>query len=561
MRSAAKSRFHHYNPRVTELSTPGTRILQFQLGLAPRVAILATLFFFEKVLLGELVDFRRAQAAQGLGAVLRVAQHWGFRFAVAFAAAILIFSYVRATPRLKSVDSRVRATHVRLGWIFAHITSIAVLVPLTYALYDAATPLPFAAVVTLWVILGAAAAAAAGLAMMPWSLWRDAARALGSTWCYAAFVALLGTGAWQLSERLWVPAAALTFDLVRRILLPIIPTLSADASTRVLSTDRFAVEVTEVCSGLEGMGLMLAFTVAWLFYFRREYIFPRALLLIPAGLAAIFALNALRIAALMLIGYAGFPGVAAYGFHSQAGWIAFNSVACGLAYLSRRSRWFNQTASKPATPTVTDNPTAAYLMPLLAILAAGALSQAASNGLEVFYPLRLMAGLFVLALYRSKLKALDWRWSWRGPAVGVIIFGIWIACAHFLLPAAQMPEKLAAMSPGWRGTWIACRTVAAILTVPIAEELAYRGFLMRRLSNADFESVPFRSVGWLPLTVTAIIFGLAHGALWLPGIAAGMAFGLILVKRGSLGEAVAAHATANALVAAGVLGAGQWQLW
>ena len=103
--------------------------------------------------------------------------------------------------------------------------------------------------------------------------------------------------------------------------------------------------------------------------------------------------------------------------------------------------------------------------------------------------------------------------------------------------------------------------MAAILTVPIAEELAYRGFLMRRLSNADFESVPFRSVGWLPLTVTAIIFGLAHGALWLPGIAAGMAFGLILVKRGSLGEAVAAHATANALVAAGVLGAGQWQLW
>ncbi len=33
-----------------------------------------------------------------------------------------------------------------------------------------------------------------------------------------------------------------------------------------------------------------------------------------------FALNALRIAILMLIGNAGFPDVAAYGFHSQAGW-------------------------------------------------------------------------------------------------------------------------------------------------------------------------------------------------------------------------------------------------
>jgi CAAX prenyl protease-like protein len=143
----------------------------------------------------------------------------------------------------------------------------------------------------------------------------------------------------------------------------------------------------------------------------------------------------------------------------------------------------------------------------------------------------------------------------------VVIFGIWSVCAHFLLPAADMPEKLAAMSPTGRGTWIVSRVAAAILTVPIAEELAYRGFLMRRLGNPDFESVPFRSVGWPALTVAAIAFGLAHGALWLPGIAAGMAFGLILVRRGSLGEAVAAHVTTNTFVAASVLGAGQWQLW
>jgi exosortase E/protease (VPEID-CTERM system) len=329
----------------------------------------------------------------------------------------------------------------------------------------------------------------------------------------------------------------------------------------VLSTDRFAVEVTEVCSGLEGMGLMLAFTVAWLLYFRREYIFPRALLLIPAGLAAIFALNALRIATLMLIGYAGFSGVAAYGFHSQAGWIAFNSVACGLAFLSRRSPWFNHTAYKPAAPAVTDNPTAAYLMPLLAILAAGALSQAASSGLEIFYPLRLLAGLSVLALYRSKLKALDWHWSWRGPAVGVLVFLVWIVAAHFLLPESAMPEKLATVPAALRGFWIVSRIAGSILIVPIAEELAYRGYLMRRLAASDFESVPFRSVRWPALTVTAIAFGLAHGALWLPGIAAGLAYGLILVHRGRIGEAVAAHATTNALIATSVLGWSQWQLW
>ena len=348
---------------------------------------------------------------------------------------------------------------------------------------------------------------------------------------------------------------------MRRLLLPIIPTLSANASTRVLATDRFAVEITEICSGLEGMSLMLAFTVAWLLYFRREYIFPRALLLIPAGLAAMFTLNVLRIAVLLLIGYAGFPDVASYGFHSQAGWIAFNSVACGLAFLSRRSSWFNRAASQSAAPAATDNPTAAYLMPLLAILAAGALSQALSSGVEFLYPLRLSGALCALAIYRSRLRTLDWHWSWRGPAVGVLVFMVWILAAHFLLLPNAMPEKLASLPAALRGFWIVSRILGSVLIVPIAEELAYRGYLMRRLINADFESVSFRSVRWPALTITAIVFGLAHGALWLPGVMAGLAYGWILVRHGRMGEAFAAHATTNALIAITVLAGGQWQLW
>jgi hypothetical protein len=41
----------------------------------------------------------------------------------------------------------------------------------------------------------------------------------------------------------------------------------------------------------------------------------------------------------------------------------------------------------------------------------------------------------------------------------------------------------------------------------------------------------------------------------------GRAYGLILVRRGPIGEAIAAHATTNALIAASVLGWNQWQLW
>ncbi len=200
-------------------------------------------------------------------------------------------------------------------------------------------------------------------------------------------------------------------------------------------------------------------------------------------------------------------------------------------------------------------------MPLLAILAAGSLSHAMSGQFEAFYPLRLVAGLCALLFYRRRLMVFDWRWSWRGPAVGLAVFVLWLAGAYFLTQPATLPQPLAAMSPAMRGIWILSRVAASVIVVPIAEELAYRGYLMRRMTDEDFESVPFQSVRWLALSATAIVFGLAHGTMWLPGMAAGLAYGLIVVRRGRIGEAVAAHATTNALIAVSVLAWDQWQLW
>jgi exosortase E/protease (VPEID-CTERM system) len=272
-------------------------------------------------------------------------------------------------------------------------------------------------------------------------------------------------------------------------------------------------------------------------------------------------LNIVRIAALMVIGSVGFPDVAEYGFHSQAGWIAFNLVACGIALVSRHSTWLNRRASVRENRAAIINPTAAYLMPLLAILAAGVLSRALSGRFENLYPLRLVACLAMLWRYRRRLQALEWQWSWRAPAAGLSVFLLWIIGAHFLVPESGLPDALAAFSPIARGLWIASHVLASVLTVPLAEELAYRGYLMRRLRSADFESVPYAAVGWLPLLVTALVFGLAHGAMWLPGIAAGLVYGRLLMRQGSLGEPVLAHAVTNGLIAIAVLGFGQWQLW
>lgn len=264
---------------MSERLFPAASLPGFGLGLPARLAVLGAMFFAEKVLLNAFVDSENAQTARGLGEFVHIAQHWGFRFLLTFLATVAVLAYLQGGEQLESFSASIRAAAFRGGWIFLHALLIAILVPVSYLLYrSGAASLPFGGLAILWILLGAAAATAAILAMAPLPLWFGGARALRTIWLYAAMPALLGTGAWHCSERLWKATATLTVELVKRVLLPTIPTLGADAATRVLRTDRFAAEVAEVCSGLEGMGFMLAFTAAWLLYFRREYIFPNAIL-------------------------------------------------------------------------------------------------------------------------------------------------------------------------------------------------------------------------------------------------------------------------------------------
>lgn len=535
------------------------------MSLAARASLLALVLFAEKFLLNSFVNFRAAQAATGLGSAARVIQHFGFRFLVSFAIALALFVYVRSDAALAAINHEARGAPVRVRWLALHG---ALLVPIALVLFNLygthGADLPFAPLAGAAVLLALLAAAALLAGLAPWNLWRRGAAAIGHRWLYAFGAALAATLAIVLSQNLWAPTAQITFDLVRLVLMPFVPALHADPATRIIGAPHFAVEVSQICSGLEGVGLILAFSTAWLIFFRAEYRFPRALLLIPAGVLLVFALNVLRIAALVLIGNAGHPDTAIFGFHSQAGWISFNVVACGVAFVSRRSRWLNAAAvarTDTATAGSADNPTAAYLMPLLAVLAAGMVSRAGSGPFETWYALRLLAGGAALAVYWPRLVTLDWRFSWRAAAAGLAVFGLWLGASHVFPSAQSMPPALAAMSAAHRALWIAGRVATAVTISPLVEELAYRGYLLRRLVAADFESVSFAAVGWMPLLVTSMACGILGGTLWPAGIAAGIVLGMLLIRTRSMGEAVAAHALANILLCAAVLLWHQWQLW
>jgi exosortase E/protease (VPEID-CTERM system) len=348
---------------------------------------------------------------------------------------------------------------------------------------------------------------------------------------------------------------------VYRVLGWLVPTLHIDPANRVIDTGRFAVSIDPVCSGLEGMGLMLVFCTVLLLLFRREYHFPRALLLVPAALLLSFPLNIARIAALVLIGNAGYAEVAVYGFHSQAGWITFNAAAVGVALVSLRSRWFSRAAPEPDATLLGENPTAVYLLPYLALILAAMLSRAVSGGFEGAYWLRLLIAGAALGFSLPRLHGVDWRFSWRGGLAGLGVFVVWIGAARLILPAQAVPQWLTALPAISRHAWVAQHILASVAIIPVAEELAFRGYLMRRLRSAEFESLVPQQAGWVALSVSAVVFGLSQGVLWLPGVMVGAVFGLLYMRTGRLGEAVAAHVTWNALTGAAVLAGSQWQLW
>ncbi len=553
-------------------------------GLTARLGVLGAVLAAETVLASYFIQANFLNSLSDGAQFVHTVQHWLFRFIVAYGISLAMLAYLRA-PVYAAAAAAADHAPVRLRWALVHVALLAPFLYLSARIYAGpASPgspaATFALLAVAWHACALAAALALFAALAPFAVWRSVVRQTQGLPIFAVLPAAAAVAAIKASQLLWGPAAAITFRLVRILLQPLLPDLHSDPVTLVLGTPRFAVQIAEVCSGLEGIGLLLAFCAGWLWLFRRDYYFPRVLVVVPVGVIAIFLLNAARIAAIVLIGNAGYERVALLGFHSQAGWIVFNLTAFGIAVLAHHTPWVSRVAhrthgSRGMTADLAAgggtgagtavNPTAAYLMPLLAILAAGMVSHALSAGFEFLYPLRFAAALVVLWVFRKSYAGADLRFSWRGPAVGAAVFVLWLAAAAVLIPpqgAPQAaPQALAALPEPLRLLWIACRVLAAVGTVPLAEELAYRGYLMRRLVSPRFETVRFAAARWPALGVSALAFGLMHGVFWLPGIAAGLAFGALAVRTDKLGESVAAHGTTNALLAAYVLIFDRWQLW
>jgi len=378
-----------------------------------------------------------------------------------------------------------------------------------------------------------------------------------------ALALVAATAAWLaglLAQSYWQPLASGTMFLVTRLLHLFYPQVVDDTKLFTLGTSAFQVKISPYCSGFEGIGLITVFLALYLWLFRARIRFPHALLLFPIGIAAIWLANVVRIALLIGIGTSYSAELAAGSFHSEAGWMSFVALASGFVAVTHRMQFFaSQTADKDGHEI---NPTAAALLvPFLLLTGLMMITSAFSLGFDRFYPLRMLAAIAALVWFRRIYAQWNWNWSWLSVGIGGVVFVMWMVLEPVETgKSAAMAREIAALGQGYAALWIGFRVIGSVIVVPLAEEMAFRGYLLRRLSAADWEGVEASRFRLLPFLLSSAAFGLLHGR-WIAAIIAGMAYALAYYRRGRLGDAVAAHVTTNGLIALWVLATGTWSLW
>jgi exosortase E/protease (VPEID-CTERM system) len=475
---------------------------------------------------------------------------------IATLAAIVLFGWGRLREEFRSIDDPqpglrfglLTAAHVSAFSAFAMLTGFNRQLDNELAL----SPYAWSAI---WLGMGMLTLGSWCLAALPANAWWQLLRN-----CRLIVLGGIGIGiaaglAGWLTDRLWLPLSQGTLWIVHRLLAASGAEIVFDPSEFRIGTPAFDIEIEPACSGYEGIGLVCVFLAVYLWLNRPFLRFPNVLLLFPLGMLLMWLANAVRIFALIIIGSRVSADLAQGAFHSQAGWLAFIAIALGIMAATPQIAFF------AAVPQVSERrPEVAYLMPFLLAIAMAMVSAALLPGLDYFYPLRVMAVAVALWVFRKRYQGLYWSWSWSAVAAGAIVAMVWIWWPWSAGGGA--PDKvrtgLEQLPAAWAAAWILFRVVGYVVMIPLAEELAFRGYLMRRLISADFESVPLGRLTWFALAGSSIAFGVLHQERWLTGVVAGLAYGLVVWRRGYLSDAVWAHATTNAVLAGYVLATGQW---
>jgi exosortase E/protease (VPEID-CTERM system) len=536
--------------RATHAAARSTRIPAALPRILTIVALLcAELFAFDY--------FYNVRAFAGIDAtplwlgVNALVKHGAFAAIYALAAFVMLLWPERRAISMTWTQSA--AGRPSLGFAGASALLAAALVAVEIALQRAALGEAAWAVFGVWALGAACALALLLVALAPLTFWRGLGRGRAWTIVAALSAGLAIAGAAYLSQRSWDMLAGATLQLAFTILSAFAPDAWVEPANQTMGLNGFNVWINSYCSGYEGVGLVLTSLSLYMAAFRKTLRLPRALTLLPLAGLAVWLLNAARIAALVAIGAYVSPELAIDGFHSQAGWIAFLGVATLFILIAHNSSFFRREAPGRALDSAVML-ALALLAPFAALMAGRMLAAAGADDPW------LQVGVLALPLLAI---ALCWRGMRPqfGPltlepiAIGVIVGALWVATEPRGATSA-LGEWLAAQVD-MADLWLALRFIGFALIVPVAEELAFRGYLHRALTRRRFEEAAPAAFSWAAFLVTSLLFGALHGR-WLAGALAGAAFALTLYRSKSLTGPITAHIAANAFI---FLWAAAMQAW
>jgi exosortase E/protease (VPEID-CTERM system) len=542
-------------------------------------SLLPLLLLAEGVLLGVALDSASlSQLPRGW---------WDLPFAIAprvmpVSVSIAAAGLLLAGPRLRVRLRELPPTRERL-WplLLIHLACFAALCVLSDVIFNrpASASHNTGAWVAAWLI-------GAGLTLLSWLVafaGRGApyvlTREVGGLALGSVAVGVAAWSAGRYTQEWWATLRTPTLQGAYALLRHIDPSASADPERYLIGAGGFSVEISTECSGYEGVGLFWIFLGTFFWLSRSSLRFPHALILLPLGTAAILLANVARIAVLVLIGAHVSRDVAAGGFHSYAGVVLFCTIALLTGAIAYHVPFFAKrpdrtpsgvpalAAAQPIAGHATERPAPAApsLLPFLATVATALVTGLVSARPFVLYPVQVAVAAAILWRYRHIYRPLAGGTTARGTLIpiliGLLVFMMWLGLAsERAVPASADTAAAHTLEQPWRMVWLFFRIAGAVVIVPVVEELAFRGYLARRLMSTDFEAVSLRDLSLLAIGISSVLFGVLHG-MPMAGILAGVAFAWAAKRRGVLADAVIAHAVANALLAGYVLMTGSWELW
>ena len=211
-----------------------------------------------------------------------------------------------------------------------------------------------------------------------------------------------------------------------------------------------------------------------------------------------------------------------------------------------------------------------YVLPMALFVA---LTYAESHAPKGYYPLVYTAKAAVVTaalIWASRAWRGEIKFDSRAVALGILagIVGIigWVGIdklipyPHFGTREALNPFE-SILDPMQRSLFLAVRFYGLVVLVPIMEEVFWRSFLLRYVTDQDkWASLPLGTFSTLAFFLVAAVFGGIHPE-WVVGVLFAMLMAGLLRYARSLLACILAHAVTNLALGIYVLQTGDWKYW